>query len=886
MNFIQNILFFCSKKYSGVVIVAILVFGLNACLGNNYPTISIITDKTPGESVLHGLSKLTDVLKARNILFEKVKSIEEAKGDLIIVTGLANEGGAASQMLKSGNYDIPQVSEALTILKTYWQKKPVWVISGFDDNGLMYALLDVADRIGWSRDSKTPLIEVKEITEKPELSTRAISMYTMNRAYWESKFYNEDYWKRYLDMLSQNRFNSLVIIFGYENGGFLAPPYPYFFDVEEYPDIKMVGLTAEEQQRNLKTLNQLIDLSHERGIKVSVAIWDHIYRGGIQGMGIPGAEEAANQPTKGLVWGLNGDNLISYTRTALTRLVQLVPDLDGIEFRMHNESGLKRGEQEAFWADVFHSMKTVAPDMQFVLRAKDMPESVIQSALKEGIDFRIETKYWMEQMGLPFHPTHINKQNQHDRRQGYADMLYYPQDYKMYWRLWNGGTTRVLLWGNPDYARRFTQSAKLYDGDTYEITEPLATKMEAQPHDARPFNLLNPSYVYYDYEFERYWHFFQVFGRLGYNPETPSEVWEKEFEKRFGLQAGPVVEEVLHKASWVLPRIVASCYPYGGFPTTRGWAEKQRLGDLHEYANGGGTDIQQFASFDEEAQLLIENEESAKILPSMTSVWFKQTSDDINKLIEKAEQAIGQNRNKEFSSTVTDLKILSNLALYHSRRIPAAVSYRLFERTKDLSALEKAIKYEKEAIEAWIQIVESAGDVYSDNLMMGVSESYFDRLTHRLTGHWKDELGYLEEGLKSLEIQRLEFKAENSVVKTPEYKSATEADNRNLFQVNLDRIESAALGNPLIIKAWVSGNPGIKWVRLRYRSMNQKLDYSTLEMKPATEKDTYEATVPAEEIDPRFDFMYFIEVMSTNGKGKIYPDLNQETPYIMVKLKR
>ena len=38
-------------------------------------------------------------------------------------------------------------------------------------------------------------------------------------------------------MLAQNRFNSLVVIFGYENGGFLAPCYPYFFDVEGFAEL-------------------------------------------------------------------------------------------------------------------------------------------------------------------------------------------------------------------------------------------------------------------------------------------------------------------------------------------------------------------------------------------------------------------------------------------------------------------------------------------------------------------------------------------------------------------------------------------------------------------------------------------------------------------------
>ena len=43
-----------------------------------------------------------------------------------------------------------------------------------------------------------------------------------------------------------------------------------------------------------------------------------------------------------------------------------------------------------------------------------------------GVNLRITTKYWMEQMGLPFHPTHVNPQDQHNRRHGYADLLRYP----------------------------------------------------------------------------------------------------------------------------------------------------------------------------------------------------------------------------------------------------------------------------------------------------------------------------------------------------------------------------------------------------------------------------------------------------------------------------
>jgi hypothetical protein len=75
-------------------------------------------------------------------------------------------------------------------------------------------------------------------------------------------------------------------------------------------------------------------------------------------------------------------------------------------------------------------------------------------------------------------------------------------------------------------------------------------------------------------------------------------------------------------------------------------------------------------------------------------------------------------------------------------------------------------------------------------------------------------------------------------------------------------------------------------VRLRYRSVTQYQDYETLPMKRVGESDQYEATIPAAAVNPKFDFMYFFEVMDNAGNGKIYPDFEKETPYVIVKLER
>ncbi len=849
------------------------------CSANSRTDISLVVDGRPGQAAAHGLDRMMEALASKSVGVEKTESLALARGNTIIVAGLAAPDGTVARLLKDGNHPLPRGAEALVIRQIRWQGKPTWVIAGSDDRGLMYAELEVAERIGWSTGSDAPLSRVRDADEKPDVSERALSIYTFNRAYWESRFYDEAYWAKYLDMLAQNRFNTLVVIFGYENGGFLAPCYPYFFDLPKFPDVRMVGITAAQQQRNLAALNRLVQMAHSRGLRFTVGIWDHIYRGGVQGGGIPGADDGTRRPVPGLVWGITSENLIPYTEAALAKFVQLVPGLDAIQFRMHDESGLKVSEQDRFWRDVFLMLKERAPNLRLDLRAKGLLDSVIQAALDAGIDFRITTKYWMEQMGLPFHPTHINTQNQFDRRHSYADLLRYPQRYRMHWRLWNGGTARVLLWGDPEYARRFAASTHLYDGDGFEVNEPLCTKMLAQPHDAQPFNLLTAPHRYYRYEFERYWHFFQVFGRIGYNPATAPEVWQREFEKRFGRAAGPFVEKGLHRASWVLPRIVASCYPYSAFPMTRGWAEKQRLGDLPDYARAEGSDIQLFASFDEEARLLIEGGETAKVRPAENSRWFQETAAAILAQVAEAEKRIGGRDNKEFESTVTDLKILANLALFHARRIPAAVSYRLFERTKDPVLLKDAISFEREAIDAWRQLVSAAGDFYAEDLTMGVRGA-------SLSGHWKDELAALTKGLSMLERQSQDLKSVAQAPTVSHYRPVTAVDSAAATFVRLQPVVNATAGKPLPVAVEIRDTAGVKWVRLRYRSVNQQMDYRTLTMLPTGEKNGYQAVIPGDDIVPAWDLMYFIEVMDRQGRGRTYPDLNMETPYIVVKLQR
>lgn len=936
-------------KRFGICVYFIIVL---LCISTSQAVnVSFICEIQPGQPVKHGLEKVEQALQSSG-----VSCSTGGRGDILFVIDLAGKTSTGSKILKSLQIAPTTAAESLLVRNTSWKGTRTLLVSGADERGLMYALLDIADRIAWSQQPDNPLSEISDVSEQPYVSERASSMYTMNKANFESFFYDEKHWERYLDMLAANRFNTFALLFGYENNGYFSPPYPQFFDVQDFPDIHVVGVTKDRQQRNTRMLKQIIRMTHDRGMNFTLGIWDHVYRGGVQG-----SNERATKPTPDVIWGLTEDNLTDYSMAALTKFVKAFPEIDAIQFRMHGESGLKRSEMQNFWVSIYEVMLENAPQMRFDARAKNFPHDLIDKALDMGVDMRICTKYWMEQMGLPFHPTHVPPQNQHDRRHGYADMLRYPKRYDMHWRLWNSGTTRVLLWGDPEYARRFAESTHLYDGQGFEISDPLTTKGQDHPHDMEVFSILNPKYKYYDWEFERQWHFFQVFGRIGYNPNTPAEVWQKQFEKRFGKDAAPHVEKALHLASGVLPMIVSYCHPYNHFPTTRGWAEKQRQGDLPSYAKVEGTDTQQFLSPADAAKCIIEATDSAKRSPEQSSKWFAKISSKIMEQVNLAENKIGNQKNNEFISTMTDMKILANLAMYHSHRSVAGLNYALYTQSNDLNALEDAIAHESRAVQSWQQIVDSAGDVYDFDLRFG-------RRTAGLSGHWRDELKQLQSGLQKLITQRDQYKPTDTsgklllthvpvrktspnlpliirttvtgdnelnsikliyggksiemkqtgnfiysaavpaadVVSGLSYRiEATDKSNRTT-QFPADKsaigvivtndntppvvihnhIQTAKPLKPLTISTQLSDPSGIKWARLRYRCVNQFFDYKTIEMTENPSAGSYAATVPAEYIDPGWDFMYFIEVMDKAGNGKIYPDLDKEAPYIIVRLQR
>ncbi len=144
----------------------------------------------------HGLDKLTQALQSRNVTTIEAASLEKADAQIVVVAGLAPGAGEAAKLARDLRLQPSPGPESLLIRKLDRDGKTVWLVTGSDPRGLMYALLDVADRVSWAKSPAEPLGEVREADEKPFSPERALSVYTMQRSYWESRLYDEAYWTR------------------------------------------------------------------------------------------------------------------------------------------------------------------------------------------------------------------------------------------------------------------------------------------------------------------------------------------------------------------------------------------------------------------------------------------------------------------------------------------------------------------------------------------------------------------------------------------------------------------------------------------------------------------------------------------------------------------
>jgi hypothetical protein len=473
-------------------------------------------------------------------------------------------------------------------------------------------------------------------------------------------------------------------------------------------------------------------------------------------------------------------------------------------------------------------------------------------------------------------------------------MLRKPRFYDVIDRLWNYGSTNLFLWGDADYARRFSLSCGLSGSAGFQINTPLSLKYGHElSHKEAWDTFAKPELRYGRWEDERFWMWYTVFGRLGYNPDTDPSVWQDEFAARFGA-AGPALEKALAASSKIVPLVTTAHMPV--HPSLRYWTEmntgwalfaenninqpKNYDPDIKiSYGSTEPSDHGLFYGIDEYAKDLSEGKGfSGKYSPPQTADWLDAMAGEAEAALADGKK-LGA-RGAEFLALQSDLLMLIDFARYHAEKIRAALALALWRLTKNKENLSGAAVLLESAIGRWESLAKRGRENYYHDLDFSSAGSTTRR------GTWGDLTRELEADRKTLAEM---LKAEGLEAGKPgkgACRAACLPVESSLLSASFPETAQAGRALAVEVQAASFGAPGADLV-LHYRHTDQTEGlFHTLKME--NRGNVYSAIIPAEYLSPEWDLQIYVTVQGPSGSCVMLPGVYHPVypyPYHVITIK-
>ena len=223
---------------------------------------------------------LQNALSAQGIAAKVYSQLGEAPvGDRYIIAA-GSENSTARRILSAAKVNMPLGPEGLSLAEGKAEGRPALLASGTDERGLVYAILELADRVKYG----SPLDVKSPIVEKPANEIRSCARCFVSDIEDKSWFYDRASWVEYLDTLATHRFNRFNLTFGigYNSNrnvpdSYLYFAYPFLLAVPGY-NVTAVGLPDAERDRNFETVKFISEQTVARGIQFNLALWSHAYQ--------------------------------------------------------------------------------------------------------------------------------------------------------------------------------------------------------------------------------------------------------------------------------------------------------------------------------------------------------------------------------------------------------------------------------------------------------------------------------------------------------------------------------------------------------------------------------------------------------------------------------
>jgi len=871
---------------------------------------TLVLLRDPSDPVASAVPVVRAAERLRAAFEERGVRVEERVGhdepaevvSAISVSGAALPG--AAETLGRAGVEAPSRAEAFAIVD-HGTDVPRLTAYGADTRGLVYAILELADRVELEPDPLEAIRTALPLVQEPANRVRSVARLFCSDVEDLGWFRDEGFWRRYLSMLVGQRFNrfSLTLGLGYNfhrdvTDAYLYFAYPFLVSVPGYA-VRVPQLPDEERERNLAALRFLSEEARTLGLDVQLGLWTHAF----EWIDSPDAHQT--------VEGLTPETHAAYCRDAVTTLLEACPGIGGITFRVHGEGGVPEGSW-AFWRTVFDGVVAIGRRVGIDLHAKGLDEPTLRAALDTGMPVTVSPKFWAEHMGLPYHqaaireaeripredPGHRSEWHSYMRvsegsrpftRYGYGDFLREDRPYDVVFRLW-AGTQRMLLWGDPAFAAGYGRASSIAGAGGLEWCEPLTFKgREGTGIAGSRTGYADPSLVPRD-DWEKFAYSYRLFGRLTYDPESPANGWRRAVRHEFG-EAADDAESALANASRILPLVTVAHHPsasnnyywpelYTDMPivTDEGGEQTHPYWDTpvpRRFGTVDPLDPEVFSSVVSYVETLLAQEPDGRVSPIDVAGLLDRLAGESLKRLAPVESSGSASARR----WTVDIRIASALGRFFAAKLRAAVGFEIHRLTGISDLLRAAAQDCRDARAAWSEAAKH-GDAYVDDLTYGPQAW--------IRGHWRDRLDAID-----TDVEALEALASGLVPSTATSRwTGAAAGSLDLTPVPPNVVElrhepsTLRHGDDHRIELRVGGAEAasVRSVRLRYRPMDQSRTYDETEMNRAGLR--FVATIAKETTSAPYPVAYAFLVTGSRGSVRRFPGLGEDLagcPYFVAR---
>lgn len=869
--------------------------------------ISVIID--PNDSVTtsgpvgRAAEQLQRTLLERGMKCEIVKNTAQARGSALCIAvaptnSSLGQGFDASVPLESAN--------SLRLAPGRVDGTPAVLVSGVDQLGYIYGLLELAERAKFESDPLRALHLDRATEEKPANDVRCIGRYFCSEVEDKPWYYDKTFWPDYLDALVASRFNRFNYSVGLSyngtrniTGDYFHFPYPFLFDVPGYEGVRVVQLaqpdgpllpnpiplSKQEQERNWEMLKFIAHETGKRGLHFQLGIWTHAY----VWQNSPNANHR--------IEGMNPEMHATYCRDGLAMILKECPEIQGLTLRVHGESGIPEGSYP-FWSKLFEAIQNCGRTVEIDMHAKGVTPEMIDIAASTGMPVKLGAKYAAEHASLGYNQADIRALEIPDphrvvskemsvsagtrlfTRYGYGDFYQEGAKYKILYRLWPG-TQRHLLSADPEMAAAYGRTSSFCGAAGLDICEPLAFKGRmgsglAGGRCAYADESLNPKADWQKFEL-----FYRVWGRKLYNPEAAPECWRRYLRSEFGSAAEPV-ETALANASRVNPLMTSAhlasasnnvywpeMYTNQPIVLTDSKSVYWDTPDPKVFGTVSPLDPQLFSTIVEYTHDTLSGRSSPKYSPIEVAQWLEDFTTVSASALADARRQAKSTGSASFRRMEEDVLIQNALGAFFAAKLRAAALYEIYQQGGDINAGKQALAQYKRARAAWANMAARARKVYRPDVTYGY--------TALLRGHWADRLPAIDDDITAMERKLLTPSAEKNGASPCELalQAALGKPNRTLDTCRHTTPGAFRPGQSLdlVLQAPVATTADSPLVvRLFYRHVNQAERWQSAEMK--NDGDKYLGSIPGDYTQSPYPLQYYFELTGGDAVAWMHPAFN------------